>query len=122
MGTCNEHGVYEADEVLALPLPKKGWRGLPLADIRLADLGDHWIWATGYQLHSGDWSGASNPLTDGHSSHQAPSREAAVEAASAYLRARLAKHAAEGHADAVAIVGWLASLNPAQLDLFGEAA
>lgn len=121
MATCNEHGVYSADETLELPRTVKGWRGMGLAEIKLANLGTHWIWATGYQMFSGNWEGAFSPLAD-HEAHQAPSRDAAIGAASEYLRKRLSRR---DDADAQSVRAWLDSLVsviPAQLDLFGAAA
>ncbi|WP_108459158.1 hypothetical protein [Devosia naphthalenivorans] len=124
MASCNEHGVYDADEKLALPYPKKGWRGSPLADISLADLGTHWIWATGYQMHSGNWEGAGSPLSDHEAwaERRCASRAAAIAAASDYLRGRLQSRADGGDRDASAVCAWLDSLIPNQLDLFGAAA
>ena len=126
MARCNEHGVYEADETLELPHKAKGWRGGPIAEIRLADLGTHWIWATSHQMHSGNWEGASSPLHDHeptpYSDHRAPTREAAIRAASAQLRGRLKARADESDRDACAVMAWLDTLIPDQLDFFGAAA
>jgi hypothetical protein len=123
---CNEHGVYEADETLVLPRQAKNWRGAPIAEISLVDLGGHWIWAVAYQLHSGNWEGSSSPLMDTDptpfSNYRAPTRKAAIDAAVAQLRKRLTKLADEGSADAAAVIAWLPTLNPAQMDLFGSAA
>lgn len=126
MADCNEHGVYTADEVLELPRPVKGWRGMGLAEIRLADLGTHWIWATGFQMHSSDFLGSSSPLTNHeptpYSNCRAATRQDAIAAASANLRKSLSKRAAEGDRDAAAVMAWLDTLIPNQLDLFGAAA
>lgn len=121
MATCNEHGVYAADEILDLPRAVKGWCGMGLAEIRLVDLGTHWIWATGFQMHSGDFWGSGGPLTN-HDPYKAPTREAAIEAASANLRKSLSTRAEGGDRDASAVMAWLDSLIPNQLDLFGAAA
>lgn len=126
MASCNEHGVYTADEALHLPHAAKGWRGGPIGEIRLADLGTHWIWATSYQMHSGNWEGASSPLSDHEptpfSNHRAPTREAAINAAGTELRRRLQKRVDERDRDACAVVAWLDTLVPDQLDLFGAVA
>lgn len=126
MARCNEHGVYEADETLELPRAVKGWCGMGLADIKLANLGTHWIWATGFQMHSGDFWGCASPLSDHeptpHSNHRASSREEAIKAASAELRKHMSKRAAKGDSDARAVMAWLDTLIPDQLDLFGSAA
>lgn len=124
MARCNDHGVYEADETLELPRAVKGWRGAPLAEISLADLGAHWIWATSYQMHSGDWAGAASPLSDHEAwaNHRAADREAAIRNASEYLGGCLANRATEGDRDARAVMDWLDTLIPDQLDLFGAAA
>lgn len=121
MATCNENGVYQADETFELPRAVKGWCGVALAEIRLADLGTHWIWETGFQLHSGDFWGSGGPLTN-HERYRAPTREAAIEAAATNLRKSLGARATEGDKDASAIMAWLETLIPAQLDLFGAAA
>lgn len=124
MATCNEHGVYEADETMELPRAVKGWQGMGIAEIKLADLGAYWIWATGYQMFTGNWEGAFSPLSDHprFAENRMPTREAAIEAASAYLRKRLGSRAVEGDADARAVMAWLDCLIPNQLDLFGAAA
>lgn len=123
---CNTHGVYEPDECLSLPRPTKGWRGCNLADIKLGHLGDYWIWATSFQMYTGDCHGSSSPLMDlPHGrrgvSCRAPTREAAIDAAASHLRDRLTPRA-DRCVDARAVLAWLATLNPAQLNLFGEAA
>jgi hypothetical protein len=125
MSQCNEIGVYEPDERLSLSRPVKNWRGGPLGEIRLANLGTHWIWATSFQLWSGDCWGSSSPLMDvdhtPHTNHRAPTRETAIEAASARLRKSLSDRATSCR-DARAVIEWLDTLVPDQLDLFGAAA
>lgn len=120
MATCNEHGVYQPDERLSLPRTLKGWRGADIANIKLADMGTHWIWANDYQMHGGDWSGSGSPLMDLAGS-RAPSRQAAIEMASNEFRRRLTSRAARCK-DAQAVLEWLDTLIPDQLDLFGAAA
>jgi hypothetical protein len=125
VSACNAYGVYEPDERLSLPRPAKGWRGCNLADIRLGNLGEYWIWATSFQMHTGDCHGSSSPLMDTPHrrglSCRAPTRESALDAAASYLRERLTKRA-EHCGEARAVLAWLDTLNPAQLNLFGEAA
>ena len=125
MTRCNQRGVYEPDERLSLPRATKGWRGCNLADIKLGDLGTHWIWATSFQMYTGDCHGSSSPLMDLPHGRgigcRAPTRAAAIDAAASYLRERLTPRA-EHCADARAVLAWLQTLNPAQLNLFGEAA
>lgn len=116
----NEHGVYMPSEVIELPRAVKGWRGGPLAEIMLADLGSHWIWATGFQLWGSDCWGSFSPLVD-FDAHQALTRETAIEQAAASIRKKVGSRAAECR-DAAAIVAWLDTLMPAQLDMFGAAA
>lgn len=120
MTACNENGVYEAAEAIELPRHVKGWRGGPIGEIRLARLGTHWIWATGFQLWGGDCWGSSSPLMD-TANRSAKSRAEALEQAGAHLRAKLSSRAAE-YPDAAAILSWLETLAPDQLDLFGAAA
>lgn len=121
----NAHGVYEPQETLFLARTVKGWRGCNLADIKLVDLGTHWIWATDFQMYTGDHSGSGSPLMDlppgRRLNCRAPTRQAAIEAACAELRRRLEPRAVECK-DARAVIEWLDSLIPNQLDLFGAAA
>lgn len=121
MGKCNENGVYEPDETLSLPRQLNGWRGMGLADISLADLGSYWIWATSYQMHSGDCEGAASPLMD-YEGARSPTRQAALHAASAHLSVSLGKRSSTGDREAMAVMQWLETLEPSQLDLFGVAA
>src|SRR5690606_9938065 len=115
-----------ADETLELPRMVKGWRGVPTAEISLADMGSHWIWTTSFQMHSGDFWGSSSPLMDLEPTPvptcRAPTRAAAIEAASAKLRKCLSGRADEGDRDASAVITWLDTLIPDQLDLFGAVA
>lgn len=118
----NAHGVYAPHEVLTLPCDRKGWRGVETARIKLADLGGYWIWTTSFQMHSGDCLGSSSPLMDDTrdgvpNSSRAPTRDAAIERASARLRRTLEPRAKE-YADARAVLAWLETLRPAQGDLF----
>lgn len=116
----NENGVYTPTEHLSLARNKAGWRGCNLADIKLADLGTHWIWATSYQMMTGNCSGSSSPLMDmegPYKSWRALDREAAIKAASADLRKSLTDRATHC-ADARAVLAWLGTLIPDQLDMF----
>lgn len=119
---CNEHGVYEPDERLSLPRRN----GADIAYITMADMGTHWIWAVGFQMWSGDWWGSSSPLMNleptPFSTCRAASRQGAIELASTSLRRQLSERADEGDRDARAVIAWLDTLMPAQLDLFGAAA
>lgn len=122
MTACNENGVYQPDERLCLNRRD----GADFAYITLANMGTHWIWATGFQMWSGDFWGSSSPLMDleptPYSTCRAPTREAAIELASAELRKSLSDRAAAGDRDASAVVAWLDTLFPDQFDLFGAAA
>lgn len=119
----NENGVYEPDETLALPRAKAGWRGGPVASIDLRNLGDYWIWATGFQMMDGDSWGSASPLMDdtkrGPGSRRSPTRDAAIASASDYLRGRLGSR---NSSDARAVIAWLDTLRPDQFDLFGSMA
>ena len=116
----NRHGVRTPQERLQLPRDMKSWRGCSVAEIELADLGTHWIWATGFQMMTGDCWGSGGPLVD-HPSHRSSTREAAIEAASAHLREKVGKRVGT-YPDARRIMDWLDGLRPAQSDLFGAAA
>lgn len=122
MSSCNEYGVYQPDERLSLPRRD----GADTAYITLADMGAHWIWATGFQIWGGDFWGSSSPLMDleptPFSTCRAPTREAAIQLASSQLRNSLSKRADEGDRDARAVMAWLDSLIPDQMELFGAAA
>lgn len=113
MTSLNEHGVYSADEILALPMPRKNWRGCSLAEIRLAECDDGWRSATAFQLMAGDFWGRCGPITARDPAHE--TREAAVSAAAAQLRGQLANR---GGPDPRAIFAWLDGLQPAQLALW----
>lgn len=112
----NTNGVYEPDEHLSLHRDVKGWRGCPTAEITLADLGTHWIWATSFNLMTGDCWGSSSPLWNDER-HSQPSRAAAIEAAASHLRHRLSRRAADCP-DARRIMAWLDQLRPVQMELF----
>lgn len=116
--SCNQHGVYEAQERLVLARDTKGWRGLPTAEIEMCQLPEGWLWATSFQLMQGDCCGSASPLSLNHG-RLAPSREVAIEAAVAHLSARMAKQDGQ---DARRIVAWLETLQPDQLDLFASLA
>lgn len=111
---CNQFGVHEADETLVLPFDRKGWRGVPTAEIELRDLGTHWIWSASYCLMSGDHQGHFSPLTD-HPRYRQPTRQEALDAARADLRAPMDGRDSR---DAKRIVQWLEGLNPVQGSLF----
>ena len=111
---------HEPTERIILPRAKPGWCGVGLAEINLADLGTHWIWSIGFQMHTGDMWGSGGPLWDGDG-HRAPTRDDAIAAASDALRAKLGGRVAE-YPDARAVIGWLDTLRPDQPDLFGVAA
>lgn len=100
----NEHGVYgEPTERFTLPRGKKGWQGVDAAEIRLLDLGTHWIWATRFQLFSGDSQGEYLPLCD-EPHCRAPDRKSAL----AYAKVRLVQRLqGKDHPDAKRIMAWL---------------
>jgi len=87
------------------------------ASIRLAKDDDAWIWAVDFQRYFGDHLGHLEPLglRGGHvdPARVSPTRQAALEAAAA----RIARHMPDRP-----LADWLASLTPAQADLFGEPA
>lgn len=114
--TCNKYGVYETTDYLSLPRAAKGWHGLPLAEIKLADLGGYWIWAAAFQMYDGDNHGSCTPLMD-REPHRASSRAAAVAAGVASLRDRMSARE-KSSADSRAVLAWLDTLNPVQMDLF----
>lgn len=110
----NEHGVYQPSESITMPNPRPGWKGMPLAEIDLVQLPSGWRSAIGAQTNN---RGRAEPITDRSVSH--PTRDAAVAAAVARLRAWLIDN---DDAQAALISRWLDTLTPDQLDLFGVAA
>lgn len=117
---CNAHGVYEPHEVLNLPADRKGWRGMDTAEIELAFLGTHWIYSVSFQLMQGDSWGRCEPLSDTMDgspyARRAHSREAAIAAACARLRADLSDRASQP-GDARRIIQWVETLRPIQMEL-----
>lgn len=118
--TPNAHGVYEAGERLVLPFARKGWRGVPLAEIRVAHTDEGWRAAASFAFMTGNHWGSSSPIS--RHSHPYASRDEAVNAAAARLRDRLigATHAIEPcmASQRQQMLAWLGSLMPAQGDLF----
>jgi hypothetical protein len=113
----NEHGVYPADEILELPSLRKGWKGGPIAEIRLAHCEDGWRSSTGFGFSGGDYWGSWSPIFGGSTAFQ--TRQEAIDHAATHLRGKLAGRTG---AEASAIFAWLDSLKLAQPDLFGAAA
>lgn len=114
----NDHGVYEPGELLTHDLDKKGWQGVPVAEIALIDLGDRWLWSADFHLYSdADSWGHGEPLTD-WPSHRAANRAAAIEAAAAFYRNKLTERAGKGSRDCRRILAWLDTLQPVQAELF----
>ena len=110
----NEHGVYQPAETLALPNPRPGWKGGPLAEIDLIELPDGWRSAIGAMLAS---SGRGEPLTARPPAYA--SREEAIQGGIDKLRRWLAT---SNEAQAPVVGRWLDTLIPDQPDLFGAAA
>lgn len=115
--TKNENGVYTAGEVLVLG-SRKG--GRPLAEIRVAYTEGGWRAARSFSFSTGHMWGSSSPISDTFCPPY-PTRQLALEAATA----RMAKQVREVtdpamQAEVNAILRWLATLNPAQLDMFGD--
>ena len=97
-------------EVIAMPRTKRA-----SAMIRLATVEGGLVWAVEAQRHYGDFLGFGEPLRvrDGKPDRVAPTRQAAIEAASARIRRGI---------NEPDINAWLDALAGAQPDLFGEAA
>jgi hypothetical protein len=55
----NKHGVYPDDlaETLTLPVDRKGWQGLPLAEVKLLHIPEGWLQSTSAQTSSGSGFG-----------------------------------------------------------------
>ena len=116
---CNAHGVYQPHESLTLACDRRGWRGMPTAELELAFLGTHWIYSVAFPLLQGDSWGRCEPLTDSREgapyARRAHSREAAIEAACASLRKDLSARAQQP-GDARRIVQGLDTLRPVQME------
>lgn len=106
----NAHGVYEPSERIECPNPRRNWQGGPWAGIRLLEMPDGWRYSTETSFAMG---GHCGPITT-HCPAFA-SRGDAIEAAIATLRRRIRADDREGPA----VLRWLDSLQPAQIDLFG---
>lgn len=96
-------------------LDHKGKNGT--AEIRFGRVNGEWIFATGYAQRGGDCLGSGGPLgfTHGRTPESYATRDAALLAAMAQLRKTFDKRPVEMASQCQ----WLASLRPAQLDLFG---
>lgn len=115
----NRHGIYSDDaaECLTLPRKRKGWQGMPIAEIRLLAIDGGWLESAAYDTQAGDCRGGGYGLAKKWGFF--PTRSAALDKAMAYLR----KGAAGSDSpDCRAIIAWLDTLIPDQLPLFGEAA
>lgn len=112
----NSHGVYsdaDATESFILPRNKPGWRGVPIAEIRLLLIEAGWIEATTYNTFTGSCHGGGYGLSAKWGVY--PSRQAALDHAIAGLRRKIAK---DDGPDCRQIGAWLDSLVPDQADLF----
>lgn len=114
--TINAHGVIEPHEVLSLSRGRPGWRGCALAEIRLSRLPDGWRAQGSFQYVSGDCHGSGGPIT--LRDVALPSRGAAIDRAVLRLREVAERR---GDAEAARVLAWLATLRPAQPDLFAQA-
>ncbi|AYJ85764.1 hypothetical protein D3Y57_06995 [Sphingomonas paeninsulae] len=112
-GQKNDCGVYTPHETLELPMPRKGWRGMPLADIDLVQTPEGWRSCFGYQFMTGDCCGRGSPLTDHDRAF--PTRELAVSHSATALRKIAARRADR---EAKLVLEWLDNLEPVQADLF----
>lgn len=121
--TPNEHGIYPEDDAehLILPVLRKGWQGMPTAEIALLQTPVGWLSSAGYEL-SGFAGGGYGLSPKWHNGRGFDTRQEALDDAVKYLR-RMANHE---HTDAKRINTWLDAMDrpapPQQLDLFGELA
>lgn len=112
----NEHGVYpiEAAERFELARQRKGWQGMPVAEICLLETEEGWLSCAGYNLSG--FAGGGYGLSPKWHGGFLPDRAAALADAIEYLK----KHSQGDHKDAVAIREWLEQFNPSQPDLFAS--
>jgi hypothetical protein len=114
----NDCGVYTDREVIELQLDKKGWRGCPLAEIRLALTEAGWRSASAFSFSTGNWWGCSSPIMD--CDPPFASREAAIDHAAADIRRSMEAKCIDDsmRAQRAKIIAWLDEMRPAQLTLF----
>lgn len=76
----NDHGVVvDGAETLSCPHPRKGWLGVPPAEIQLCQVPGGWSWAVSCHFPLG---GMGEPLFPNDRGHELePTREAAIAAA-----------------------------------------
>ena len=114
----NEHGVYPDQELLWLPHEKKGWQGIPRAEIALARCEDGWRAAHSYAFFTGSHLGSFRPIKASNPVHS--SREAALaDEIDAFCR-NVAGVQGEASMlpEAQEMLAWAEGLIPAQGDLF----
>lgn len=114
----NEHGVYPDQELLRLPRDKKGWQGIPRAEIALARCEDGWRAAHSYAFFTGSHLGSFRPIKASNAVHS--SREAALAAEIAAFCRNVAGVQGEASMlrEAQEMLAWAEGLIPAQGDLF----
>ena len=119
----NEHGVYPDQELLWLPRDKKGWQGIPRAEIALARCEDGWRAAHSYAFFTGSHLGSFRPIKASNPVHD--TREAALTTAiDAFCRdVEGVRGEASMLREAQEMLAWAHGLIPVQGDLFvGRAA
>jgi hypothetical protein len=113
----NAHGVYPPSETLTLQHNRRNWRGCALAEIDLALTADGWRSAHAFQFLTASRWGSCSPIVARDPAFA--TREEAIAHEAAQLRARVIDYEAN---EVGAVLRWLASLRPAQGDLFAVAA
>ena len=112
----NQAGVYQPTETLELPVTKKNWRGVALAEINLVELRDGtWRMGLSSNFNHGSMTGTGfAPSADGHSF---ATRAEALDAAIARLRRHAESFAAgrenkgmPAQAEANKVLNWLDGL------------
>jgi hypothetical protein len=106
----NEHGVYDTDtaEALILPCLRKGWRGMPDAEINLLHIAEGWICRVSANSPN---SGFSSPLAVHHTGAFATRREALDHAISQIEKWARPRHRLEDEAALVRVRKWLETLD-----------
>lgn len=118
LSSKNDCGVYTDREIIELPLDRKGWRGSPLAEIRLAFTDAGWRAQIAFSFSTGSMWSCSSPITDHDPTF--PRRDDAIAHAIGLMRKRMDARCFEDgmQAQRKKILAWLDSLRPAQADLF----
>ena len=103
----NKHGVYPDDlaEVFTLPVDRKGWKGSPLAEVKLLHVPEGWLHSTSAQTTAG--SGFGYGLCGRHGGGFHATRSEALH----YARRQLLAFCIGGDSELRKISAWARALS-----------